>query len=172
MTRFVRHLGLIAPKLTLALLGAMCSLELALAQAPPELNTSDLTPQQCYRRDSQCTQFCGQVTGPFRYECFDICDRMLNRCLDTGDWSDSRAVDPGPGEPSGGVGPRTPAGAHAILRMMVVLADTDGDGALSLQEIQEAHTKVFKQLDANGDGKATREEIEDFFSFMPAKNRR
>jgi hypothetical protein len=61
----------------------------------PTLNSSGLTPQQCYRRDSDCTQMCGDV-GEMRYECFSICDRMLDRCLTTGDWSDSLVVDLAP----------------------------------------------------------------------------
>jgi hypothetical protein len=44
-------------------------------------------------KDPGCTQFCGQVTGNLRYECFSICDRMLDHCLDTGEWSDSK-IDP------------------------------------------------------------------------------
>ncbi|MFL5258932.1 MAG: EF-hand domain-containing protein [Hyphomicrobiales bacterium] len=49
------------------------------------------------------------------------------------------------------------------LRMMVILMDTDGDGALSLEEVQSAHARIFKAVDANKDGKVTVEEMQQFF---------
>ena len=73
-------------KVALALIGMLGTADLALA-IPPTFNSSGLTPQQCYRRDSDCTQFCGEVTGDLRYECFGICDRMLDRCLETDEWT-------------------------------------------------------------------------------------
>jgi hypothetical protein len=109
------------------------------AAVPPTLNTSGLTPEQCYRKDSDCTQFCGEVTNPdYRYECFGICDRMLDRCLDTGDWTDSK-IEPGSGTPSvkGQL-------AGRLLRMLMILGDTDGDGAVTPKEMQAIRDKVFK----------------------------
>jgi hypothetical protein len=52
-------------------------------------------------------------------------------------------------------------GTH--MRIMMILMDTDGDGALSLEEVQTAHAKIFKAVDANKDGKVTFEEMEIFF---------
>lgn len=49
------------------------------------------------------------------------------------------------------------------MRVMMILMDTDGDGALSLEEVQTAHAKIFKVIDADRDGKATQAEIEMFF---------
>ena len=162
MTASMWHLRT-APKVALALIGVMISFDPASA-APPELGTSGLSPAQCYRRDSQCTEFCGKVQGDLRYECFNICDRMLNNCLNTGEWDDSPAeLDPGSGQPPKNDGPFSHVNAEAFMQMMVLLADTDGDGALSLPEIQTVHERAFKQIDANGDGKATRAEIKLFF---------
>lgn len=79
MTASVWHLRT-AQKVVLALIGIMSTLDSPSA-VPPTLNSSGLTPEQCYRRDSDCTQFCGEMTGDMRYECFRICDRMLDRCL-------------------------------------------------------------------------------------------
>lgn len=51
-----------------------------------------------------------------------------------------------------------------MMRMMLILVDTDGDGALSLQEYQAVHERMFKALDSDGDGRVTLEEMQ---SFMP-----
>lgn len=53
-----------------------------------------------------------------------------------------------------------------MLRMMVILMDTDDDGALSLQEVQDVHARIFRAIDADGDERVTLEEMEDFFSAM------
>jgi hypothetical protein len=53
---------------------------------------------------------------------------------------------------------------HAMgMRVMMILMDTDGDGALSLEEVQAAHARIFKVIDADKDGKVTLAEIEMFF---------
>lgn len=49
------------------------------------------------------------------------------------------------------------------MRIMFALIDSDGDGALSLQEVQAAHGRIFVQVDADKDGKVTVEEIRAFF---------
>jgi EF hand len=49
------------------------------------------------------------------------------------------------------------------MRVFMALIDTDGDGALSLEEVQAAHAKIFKVLDADKDGKVTFEEMQLFF---------
>jgi Ca2+-binding EF-hand superfamily protein len=54
-------------------------------------------------------------------------------------------------------------GQRQGMRVMMILMDTDGDGALSLEEVQAAHAKIFKAVDADKNGKATLEEIQTFF---------
>jgi EF hand len=49
------------------------------------------------------------------------------------------------------------------MRMIFILMDTDGDGTLSLEEFQTAHSKIFKGIDADKDGKVTLEEMKIFF---------
>jgi hypothetical protein len=53
------------------------------------IQPATMTPQECYRRDSNCTQFCGKVKDPYwRYECFALCNKYLDNCLGTGVWTD------------------------------------------------------------------------------------
>ena len=52
-----------------------------------------MSPQECYKRDSNCTQFCGNVTDPdWRHECFMRCNIYLDNCLATGNWTDQSAT--------------------------------------------------------------------------------
>jgi hypothetical protein len=137
MTTPARHFRT-ASRAALALIGILGAIGSASAQQPT-LNTSGLTPQQCYQKDSDCTQFCGAVTGDLRYECFAICDRMLNRCLTTGDWSDSLVADPGTNTwPD-----KNDLLSSLLLRMLMVAGDTDQDGLFPLTEIEALKSKVF-----------------------------
>ena len=54
-------------------------------------------------------------------------------------------------------------GQKQSMHLMMVLMDADGDGALSLEEVQAAHAKIFKAVDDDKDGKVTLEEIQTFF---------
>jgi len=67
--------------------------------------------------------------------------------MQRGDWDDMM----GPGM----MGP-------GMMRMMLIVMDTDGDGALSLEEVQAVHARVFAAMDANGDGRVSPEEMETF----------
>jgi hypothetical protein len=54
---------------------------------------ASMTPQECYKRDSQCTQFCGRVKDPkWRHECFMRCNIYLDNCLSRGIWTDRSAA--------------------------------------------------------------------------------
>jgi hypothetical protein len=141
--RFAKNAGLISAFLIATTVSS--------SALPPTPNTSGLSPEQCYRKDSDCTVFCGQVTNPdYRYECFGICDRMLDRCLDTGDWTDSK-IDPNSGKPS-----ITGQLSGRLLRMLMILGDTDGDGAVSPKEMEFLKEKVFKGPSAEVDQKPPR----------------
>jgi hypothetical protein len=57
-----------------------------------------------------------------------------------------------------------PGFAHGPgLRITLALMDTDGDGGVSLEEVQTFHARVFKLVDADEDGKLTHEEVRSFF---------
>lgn len=58
-------------------------------------------------------------------------------------------------------------GMRPHMVMMMALADTNGDRALSLDEVQAVHARLFGYADADGDGKLTLDEIR---SFMHGEN--
>ena len=47
---------------------------------------------------------------------------------------------------------------HA-MKIMFAIADADGDGAVSFEEVTAIHKRIFDSVDANKDGKVTVEEI-------------
>ena len=54
------------------------------------------------------------------------------------------------------------SGRGHVMKMMFAITDVDGDGALSLDEITAIHQRIFVAIDADKNGKATREELEAF----------
>jgi Ca2+-binding EF-hand superfamily protein len=68
-------------------------------------------------------------------------------------------------------GPRMGMMGHGgMMRAMFAIMDADGDGALSREEFQQAHGRIFNHMDADGDGQVTLEEMRAFMggSAMPA----
>ncbi|ARM91721.1 calcium-binding EF-hand domain-containing protein (plasmid) [Rhizobium sp. CIAT894] len=51
----------------------------------------------------------------------------------------------------------------SMMRIMFAVADTDGDGALSFEEVTAVHKRIFDSVDANKDGKVTTEEMQAFW---------
>ena len=58
-----------------------------------------------------------------------------------------------------------------MMVMMMAMMDTNGDSALSLDEIQAVHARMFKYADTNGDGKLTLDEMKAFMHGGMMKNR-
>ncbi|KGD98585.1 MULTISPECIES: EF-hand domain-containing protein [Rhizobium/Agrobacterium group] len=50
-----------------------------------------------------------------------------------------------------------------MMKIMFAIADTDGDGALSFEEVTAVHKRIFDSVDANKDGKVTPEEMQAFW---------
>lgn len=50
-----------------------------------------------------------------------------------------------------------------MMKFMLAIADTDGDGALSLEEVTAIHKRIFNAMDTNKDGKVTPEEMQEFW---------
>lgn len=59
-------------------------------------------------------------------------------------------------------------GHDAMMRIMFAVADENGDGTLSLEEMQTMHARIFRAADADGDGSLTLEEIRSFMTGNPA----
>lgn len=54
-------------------------------------------------------------------------------------------------------------GRHGpMMKIMFAIADTNGDGALSFDEITAVHRRIFEAVDANNDDKVTPEELQAF----------
>ena len=49
-----------------------------------------------------------------------------------------------------------------MMKIMFAVADVDGDGALSFEEITTIHKRIFDKVDANKDGKVTPDEVQAF----------
>jgi hypothetical protein len=51
-----------------------------------------------------------------------------------------------------------------MMPMMMAMMDTNNDGALSLEEVQAVHARMFTFIDKNKDGKVTPDEVQAAFS--------
>src|SRR5215217_6323312 len=49
-----------------------------------------------------------------------------------------------------------------MMKVMFAVIDTNGDGALSFEEVMAVHKRIFDRIDANKDGKVTLEEMQTF----------
>jgi Ca2+-binding EF-hand superfamily protein len=50
-----------------------------------------------------------------------------------------------------------------MMPMMFVMMDTDGDGAISFEEMQAVHKRMFDLVDEDKDGKVTIDEMHAFW---------
>lgn len=53
-----------------------------------------------------------------------------------------------------------------MMLMMFVMLDTDGDKALSLEEVLAVHQRMFGYIDGDDDGKVTQDEMQGFMKQM------
>ena len=58
-------------------------------------------------------------------------------------------------------GPMVGRRGHA-MKLMFAIADADGDGALSFEEVTVIHKRIFDSVDTDYDGKVTVEEVQAF----------
>lgn len=49
-----------------------------------------------------------------------------------------------------------------MMKIIFAIADTDGDGGLSFEEITAIQKRIFDKVDADKDGKVTPEEVQTF----------
>lgn len=50
-----------------------------------------------------------------------------------------------------------------MMKVMFAVADTDGDGALSFDEVTAMHKRIFDAVDTDNDGKVTPDELRTFW---------
>ena len=68
----------------------------------------------------------------------------------------------GPGMMGAGMGEMRMMGHGHARKIMFAIADADGNGALSFDEVSALHRRIFDAVDADKNGEVTREEIESF----------
>jgi hypothetical protein len=157
--------------------GATIALMLAAAAASAQADTATPTPTSPTESATTPSQPGGMETDAMRQTIREMMlemmhDGSLREGRRGGDrnWNKGRrhhAEDRGGGRMHdrgwrrGGMG--SPMMHGAGMRMMFAVVDADGDGALSLTEIQDFHGRIFKAVDDNGDGKVEMIEIEAFF---------
>jgi len=49
-----------------------------------------------------------------------------------------------------------------MMKVMFAIADLDGDGALSFEEVTNIHQRIFNAIDADNDGRVTPEELRNW----------
>ena len=54
-------------------------------------------------------------------------------------------------------------GHRGMMQVVFAMMDADGNGTLSLQEVQDAHARIFAHMDADDDDQVTKREIRAFF---------
>lgn len=60
-----------------------------------------------------------------------------------------------------GAMPMRPVRPH-MMKIMFAVADANGDGGLSFEEVSAIHKRIFDSIDANKDGNVTPDEIRQF----------
>jgi Ca2+-binding EF-hand superfamily protein len=60
-----------------------------------------------------------------------------------------------------GMGPGM--GHGGMMQVVFAIMDANGDGSLSLQEVQDVHARIFAHMDEDDDGQVTKAEIKAFF---------
>jgi hypothetical protein len=65
---------------------------------------------------------------------------------------------------TGGMGMHGGGYSRMMMPMMIAMMDANNDGALSLEEVQAVHARMFNFIDKNRDGKVTPDEVQAAFS--------
>jgi hypothetical protein len=134
------------------------------AQAPastPAPAPSPAQPQQGQLSMGQMTQNMPEQCRAMMQNMPQGCMRMMQRMMAGG----MRRMMGTQGEAgsmgSSGMMPMM-AGSGHMMKVMFAVADANGDGALSFEEVTVIHKRIFDRVDANKDGKVTLEELQSF----------
>jgi len=69
----------------------------------------------------------------------------------------------------GGRGAMMGMGSPAMMAVVFILADTNGNGTLSLEEVLAVEERFFRHIDADRDGEMTRDELRGFMRMMAGR---
>jgi hypothetical protein len=130
----------------LAGLAAVCILALPLGAAPAAAQQSTI-PDVCPG---------GEMRGP-EGECVPGTGMGRNAGMTDQGMTGQETMGPGMMGHERMMGRR----GHA-MKVMFAIADADGDGALSFEEVTVIHKRIFDSVDTDNDGKVTVDEIQAF----------
>ena len=114
----------------------------------------------------------GQGTMGSGMMCSEMCAGMMDQGRMDQRRTDDSAMDQGM-QGHGGMGPRTTSGMmhpgmmgtemhEQMMKIVFALADADGNGGLSLDELATIQTRIFAAVDADKDGNVKPEELQAF----------
>jgi hypothetical protein len=88
--------------------------------------------------------------------------QMRSRDFEDDDYDDRRGMRGRGMGPGGMMGMGSGGMMRFHHRLVFSLLDSDGDGALSVEEFRTAHERMFRAMDANKDGRLTPDEMREF----------
>jgi hypothetical protein len=131
------------------------------AQAPASTPAPAPTPAQ----PQQGQMSMGQMMQNMPEQCRAMMQNMPQGCMRMMHQMMVRGVMGTQGEAgsmgTSGMMPMMPGSGH-MMKVMFAVADANGDGALSFEEVTVIHKRIFDRVDANKDGKVTLEELQSF----------
>lgn len=148
--------------------------EVTAPEAMPSMDGEDATDQTHGTQPDQSGMMDeGMMSGPMDQAttgqgmmCSEMCSGMMGQgAMEQGMRGEERME--GMRQPD----MRGPGMHEHIMKIVFAIADADGDGGLSLNELAAIQERVFEVVDADDDGSVTPEELQTFVGIEPAQMR-